>query len=230
VGIAQAALARPLVARQQPLAAPPFCAPQVKLLDRSSPFTSKANVVAYYRHVPFASDDPADAARHRAPGPIGTTRIEEAFVHELPEEFVGSVFAQADLVAYERDLGVWVYLVSPALALLDSREHLSALVVGKLCRHYAPLPLVPPPIVRLPDRTATCPRRRVGDGAIFEVRQVCSKNRPFGGCVAPREVVALSATTPHKSVEKGVQEMQFLQIEQRISIEQVAHAFLEKYL
>jgi hypothetical protein len=152
-GLAQAALTRQLVARQQPLAAPPFCAPQVKLLDRSSPFTSKANVVAYYRHVPFASDDPADAARHRAPGPIGTTRIEEAFVHELPEEFVGSVFAQADLVAYERDLGVWVYLVSPALALLDSREHLSALVVGKLCRHYAPLPLVPPPIVRLPDHT-----------------------------------------------------------------------------
>jgi hypothetical protein len=40
---------------------------------------------------------------------------------------------------------------------VDSPEHLSALVVGKLCRHYAPLPLVPPPIVRLPDRTATCP-------------------------------------------------------------------------
>jgi hypothetical protein len=39
---------------------------------------------------------------------------------------------------------------------VDSREHLSALVVGKLCRHYAPLPLVPPPIVRLPDRTAAC--------------------------------------------------------------------------
>jgi hypothetical protein len=43
---------------------------------------------------------------------------------------------------------------------VDSREHLSALVVGKLCRHYAPLPLVPPPIVRLPDRTATCPTHR----------------------------------------------------------------------
>jgi hypothetical protein len=146
----------------------------------------------------------------------------------MPEQLVGLIFAQADLVAYSCDLGVGVYLVPSALALVDSREHLSALVVGKLCRHYAPLPLVPPPIVRLPDRTATCPRRRVGDGAIFEVRQVCSKNRPFGGCVAPREVVALSATTPHKSVEKGVQEMQLLQIEHRISIEQVPQAIKEE--
>jgi hypothetical protein len=34
-------------------------------------------------------------------------------------------------------------------------------VVGKLCGHYAPLPLVPLPIVRLPDRIATCPRLRL---------------------------------------------------------------------
>jgi hypothetical protein len=87
------------------------------------------------------------------------TRIDEAFVHEMPEELVGLVFAQADLVAYAYDLGVGVYLVPSALALLDSLEHLSALVIAKLCRHYAPSPLVPPPTVRLPDRTATRPRR-----------------------------------------------------------------------
>jgi hypothetical protein len=40
-------------------------APQVELLDHSSPFASKANVVAYDRHVLFTSDDPADAAQHR---------------------------------------------------------------------------------------------------------------------------------------------------------------------
>jgi len=56
------------------------------------------------------------------------------------------------------------------------------------------------------------------------------RNRPFGGCIAPREVVALRATTPHKSVGKGVQEMQFLQIEHRISVEQVAHTLMEKNL
>jgi len=54
------------------------------------------------------------------------------------------------------------------------------------------------------------------------------QNRPFGGCIAPREVVALNATTPHKSVGKGVQEMQLLQIEHRISIEQVANTVMEK--
>src|SRR5215203_2379323 len=80
--------------------APPLCALQVKLLDLGSPFASKANVVAYDRHVLLASDDPADATRHRAPGPIGTIRLEEAFVHEMPEQFVGLIFAQADLVAY----------------------------------------------------------------------------------------------------------------------------------
>ena len=56
------------------------------------------------------------------------------------------------------------------------------------------------------------------------------QNRPFGGCIAPREVVALSATNLHKSVGKGVQEMQLLQIEHRISVEQVAHTVMEKNL
>ena len=50
-------------------------------------------------------------------------------------------------------------IVTSALALVDSLEHRFGLVVGKLCRHYAPLPLVPPPTARLPDRTATCPRQ-----------------------------------------------------------------------
>jgi hypothetical protein len=128
-------------------------------LDLGSPFASEPNVVAYERHVLFASDDPTGATRHRAPGPISTTRFDEALVHELPEQLVGFIFAQADLVAYACDLGVGVYLVPCALALLDSPEHRSALVVGKLCRHYAPLPLVPPPTLRLPDRTAIRPRR-----------------------------------------------------------------------
>ena len=44
------------------------------------------------------------------------------------------------------------------------------------------------------------------------------------------KLLHLSATTPHKSVEKRVQEMQLLQIEHRISIEQVAHTVVEKYL
>src|SRR5215204_1904380 len=132
-------------------------APQVELLDLGSPFASEPNIVTYDRHVLFTSDDPIGTTRHRAPGPIGTTRIEEAFVHEMPEELVGLVFAQADLAAYACDLCVGVYLVPSALALVDSPEHRSALVVGKLCRHYAPLPLVTPPTVRLPDRTSTCP-------------------------------------------------------------------------
>ena len=135
----------------------PVCASalrtQVKSLDLGSPFASKSNVVAYDRHVLFTSDDPTDATRHRAPGPISMTRIEEAFVHEMPEQLVGLVFAQADLVAYVCDLSVGVYLVPSALALVDSPEHRSALVVGKLCRHYAPLPLVPLPTLRLPGRS-----------------------------------------------------------------------------
>jgi hypothetical protein len=86
-------------------------------------------------------------------------RIDETFVYEMPEQLIGLIFAQADALAYACDLGVGVYLVPSTLALLDSPEHRSALVVGKLCRHYALLPLVPLPTVRLPDRTATCPHR-----------------------------------------------------------------------
>ena len=48
-------------------------------------------------------------------------------------------------------------IVTSALALVDSLEHRFGLVVGKLCLHYASLPLVPPSAVRLPDRTTTCP-------------------------------------------------------------------------
>jgi hypothetical protein len=135
------------------------------LLDLGSPFARKANVVTYDRHVLFASDNPADATRHRASGLISTTRIDEAFVHEAPKQLVGFIFAQADLVAYTCDLGVGVYLVPSALALVDCPEHRSALVVGKLCRHYAPLPLVPFPTVRLPDRTAICPPRTASSQA-----------------------------------------------------------------
>jgi hypothetical protein len=86
----------------------------------------------------------------------------------MPEQLVRLAFAQADLVAYACDLGVGVYLVPSALTLVYSPEHGFALVVGKLCRHYVPLPLVLPPTVRLPDRTATCPRRRLS-GAVTAV-------------------------------------------------------------
>src|SRR5919107_1980801 len=67
----------------------PPCAPQVKLLDFGSPLASKANVVAYDRHVLFAADDPTGTTRHRAPGLISTTRVEEAIVHEMTEQLVG---------------------------------------------------------------------------------------------------------------------------------------------
>src|SRR5215208_288290 len=107
---------------------------QVKLLDHSSPFASEPNVVTYYRHVPFTSDDPADATRHRAPSPISTTRFDEAFIHEMPEQLVGLVFAQADLVAHACDLSVGVYLVPSALTLADSSEHGFALIVSRVMR------------------------------------------------------------------------------------------------
>jgi len=139
----------------------------VELLDLGAPFASEPNVVAYDRHILLASDDPADVTRHRAPCPIGTTRIEKAFVHEMPKQLVGSVFAQADLFANACDLGIGIYLVPSAHALVDSPEHRFALIVSKFCRHYAPLPLVPPPIVRLPDRTATRPAR---DAALARLR------------------------------------------------------------
>jgi hypothetical protein len=63
-----------------------------------------------------------------------------------------------------------------------------------------------------------------------EVRQERFKDHPFGGCTAPRDVVALGATAPHGSVGKGVQKMHLLQIEHRISVEQVAHTVMEEYL
>jgi hypothetical protein len=50
-----------------PPPAPPLCPPQVELLHLGSPFARKPDVVAYDRHVLFASDDPADAARHSSP-------------------------------------------------------------------------------------------------------------------------------------------------------------------
>jgi hypothetical protein len=80
--------------------APPFCVPHLELLDLGLPFAIKADVVAYDRHILLASDDPAGATRHRAPSPISTTRIEEAFVYKTPEQLVGWVFAQADALAY----------------------------------------------------------------------------------------------------------------------------------
>jgi hypothetical protein len=72
----------------------------VELRDFGSPLASKPNVVAYDFRVIFASDYPADATRQRAPGPISTTHIDEAFVHEMSEQLVGLVFAQADVLAY----------------------------------------------------------------------------------------------------------------------------------
>src|SRR5215212_4565237 len=117
----------------------PLCAPQVELLDLGSPFASEPNVVTYDRHVLFASDDPADATRHRAPCPISTTRIDEAFLHEMPEQLVGLVVVQAATLAYACDLGVGVYLVPSALALVDSPEHGFALIVSKARRlHTVP--------------------------------------------------------------------------------------------
>jgi hypothetical protein len=60
-------------------------------------------------------------------------------VHELPEQRVGSVFAQADALAYARDLGVGVHPVSSTSALVNSTEHCFTLLVGKLLRrHYNP--------------------------------------------------------------------------------------------
>jgi hypothetical protein len=50
------------------------------------------------------------------------------------------------------------------------------------------------------------------------------------GCIAPRAVVALSASAPHRCVGKGVRGMHFLQIEHRISVEQVAHTLMEEHL
>jgi hypothetical protein len=62
------------------------------------------------------------------------------------------------------------------------------------------------------------------------VRQEGFKDHPFGGCLAHRDVVALGATAPHRSVGKGVQEMHLLQIEHHISVEQVAQTDMEEHL
>jgi hypothetical protein len=60
------------------------------------------------------------------------TRIDEAFVHEKPEQLVGLVLAQADVLAYACNLGVGIYLVPSALALVDSPEHGFALIVSRV--------------------------------------------------------------------------------------------------
>jgi hypothetical protein len=52
----------------------------------------------------------------------------------------------------------------------------------------------------------------------------------FRGCITPRTVVALGATALHRFDEGGVQGMHLLQIEHRISVEQVAHTVMEEYL
>src|SRR5215216_7622788 len=88
----------PIVVWRRRRKAPNGRAPQLELPDLGSPFASKPDVVAYDRHVLFTSDDPADATRHSSPSLISTTRIDETFVHKMPEQFVGLVFAQADLV------------------------------------------------------------------------------------------------------------------------------------
>jgi hypothetical protein len=50
------------------------------------------------------------------------------------------------------------------------------------------------------------------------------------GCTAPYDVVALGATAPQESVGKVVQKLHLLQIEHRISVEQVAQTVMEEYL
>jgi hypothetical protein len=118
-------------------------APKAELLDLGSPFVSKPNVVAYDRHVVFAPDDPTGVARHRAPGLENTTWVDVVLVHELPEQLVGSVFAQADAFAYACNLGIGVHTVPSALALVDSLEHCFALIISKVS------PLHTVPFVRL---------------------------------------------------------------------------------
>jgi hypothetical protein len=66
--------------------------------------------------------------------------------------------------------------------------------------------------------------------AFSEVSQEGFKDHPFGGCIAPRHIVALGATAPHRSVGKGVQEMHLLQIEHRISVAQVSQTVMKEYL
>ena len=68
------------------------------------------------------------------------------------------------------------------------------------------------------------------EGEFSEVRQEGFKDHPFGGCIAPRDDVALGATAPYRSVGKGVHERSLLQIEHRISVEQVAQTVKEEYI
>ena len=63
-----------------------------------------------------------------------------------------------------------------------------------------------------------------------DVRQESFKDHPFGGCMAPCDVVALGATAPYRSGRSGVQEMHLLHIEHRISVEQVAQTSMREYL
>jgi hypothetical protein len=74
---------------------PPAQRVKFVLPDLGSPFASKPNVVAYDRHVLFAPDDPTGVARHRASGLENTPWVDVVLVHELAEQLVGSVFAQA---------------------------------------------------------------------------------------------------------------------------------------
>ena len=93
------------------------------------------------------------------PVPRNAAGIDVTLVNELPEQLVGCVRRQADLVTHARHLGVGVHPVPCAPALVYRPEHRSALLVGKLCWHHAPFPLIPLPTVRLPERTATRPCR-----------------------------------------------------------------------
>jgi len=78
---------------------------------------------------------------------------------------------------------------------------------------------------------SSCPYSpKLVEEAFSEVRQERLKDHPYSGCIAPRDVVALGATAPHRSVGKGVQKMHLLQIEHRISVEQVAQTVMEEYL
>jgi hypothetical protein len=55
-------------------------------------------------------------------------------------------------------------------------------------------------------------------------------NPDVWGCIAPRAIVGLGVTAPYRCVEGGVQEMHLLQIEHRISVEQVAQTHMEEHL
>jgi hypothetical protein len=100
-------------------------------------------------------------------------------IRAMGEKPVGFVFVQADLGAHARDLGVGVYLVPSALALVYRPEHAFALLVGKLPRHHAPLPLFLPSAVRLPNLTAI---RRSPAIKALEKRDRRADVVAFGSC------------------------------------------------